>query len=449
MKRIIICCDGTQNKPNQIDRNTLAPTNVVKIARAIKTGVNHPHYGNAIKQLVYYDQGVGNGWIVKRIVEGLTGSGLSKNILDAYRYLVCNYEYRDEIYLFGFSRGAFTVRSLAGFIKACGLLNKKKIEPNNLDKAIEKAFFLYKVHHRAKAHEDYFNEYKLKYGHQNPRIKFLGVWDTVASLGIPIWGKSNFEWNSYHNHSDIHSIVDKICHAVAIDEYRKQFRPTLFDNMNDNINQMWFVGSHSNIGGGYSDSGLSDISLKWMIEELEETMLDIDYSYCTFNIKPNPYGEFRNSSNIFYKLLGSNTRFINRNDKISYSNLHESVHIRATDNTQNYHPNHIELEYDSISRVKSKSIISKFGQVTFCLLLVISMIEALTLLEILFKVSLCEILRIMLKIIAFILSTLFLTMALFTLVFGIFYGSSKLSSIVKNRFYSNPENISYIFSKFT
>ena len=171
MKRIVICADGTWNRPEQ-NLAKDAPTNVLKLARAIK-----PEH-DGVEQVVFYDWGVGSD--VDPVAGGLFGAGIDKNIQDAYRFIVQNFESGDELYFFGFSRGAYTVRSLAGFIRNCGILRRTHAQ------LIHSAFELYRD--RGK-HPDSVTARRFRKrcgcGHQ-PRIRFIGAWDTVGALGVPV-----------------------------------------------------------------------------------------------------------------------------------------------------------------------------------------------------------------------------------------------------------------------
>ena len=136
MKRIVICADGTWNRPDQKDRGKLKPSNVVKMSRAVQ-----PQAEDGTQQVVYYDEGVGTEWgLLGPIIGGAFGFGLDKNIMDCYRFIALNYNEGDELYFFGFSRGAFTVRSLAGFISRVGLLSKNEIY------ILDWAYELYRKH---------------------------------------------------------------------------------------------------------------------------------------------------------------------------------------------------------------------------------------------------------------------------------------------------------------
>ena len=135
MKKIIICCDGTWNKPDQKSNkfNVRKPTNITKLSRALKTTCD-----NKEAQVCYYDTGVGTGNILDKYLGGGTGQGLEKNIMEAYRFLVNNYHPKDKIFMFGFSRGAYTVRSLTGLVNLIGLL------PKNNDYWFPEGFEIYR-----------------------------------------------------------------------------------------------------------------------------------------------------------------------------------------------------------------------------------------------------------------------------------------------------------------
>ncbi len=356
MKRLIICCDGTQNSPDQIDRDWLSPTNVVKIARSIKDA------DEDIKQILYYDPGVGSGWLIKKHVESLSGTGISENIIEAYAFLVKNYEPGDEIYCFGFSRGAFTVRSLCGMINRCGLLTQKWLR-NDYLKLVYNLYRLTRPHHDP---EKYFSDFRGRYTHESKvEVKFLGVWDTVASLGFPLFGDIVFEWNQHHDISNFQATVMNACQALAIDEQRKQFGPRLLhaDNVGLQLHQKWFAGAHSNVGGGYSESGLSDIALHWMIEHAKKQGLAFDPVFIDQHISPNPYGELRNSRTGIYSLLRPQIRLVNKH-KIPNADLHESVIQRYMEVTTDYEPANTLLSEQSMDEVikESKMMPEKYGK---------------------------------------------------------------------------------------
>ncbi|MDY6938176.1 MAG: DUF2235 domain-containing protein [Cyanobacteriota bacterium] len=290
MKRLIVCCDGTWQK--------LAnpyPTNVVKIAQAIKAVGK-----DGIPQIVYYDEGVGTGSLFDRLFGGAFGRGIDKNIEDAYRFLCLNYVTGDEIYLFGFSRGAYTVRSLAGMIYNSGILSRHYI------RKAPSAYQLYRDR-RSKPNENQATAFRKMYGERAP-ITLLGCWDTVGSLGIPEltpWMKFNRQINQKYRFHDtkLNPTIQYALHAVAIDETRKVFDVAPMEKSqsakNQELQQIWFPGDHSCIGGGFHNRRkLSNAPLKWMMDSSAELglSLDLDPSFieggldidpaCELNLNP-------------------------------------------------------------------------------------------------------------------------------------------------------------------
>lgn len=252
MKRIAIFADGTWNSPEQG-----GSTNVLQMARAVKPIVKD------IEQIVFYDWGVGTDR--KKISGGITGAGIDKNIMDCYRFIVHNYNAGDKLYFFGFSRGAYTVRSLAGLMRNSGLLKRK-----HADK-IPEAYSLYRKRTKASSpNEPVPVKFRKDYAVADiTHIEFVGVWDTVGALGIPVpfWGTLGEHEFLFHD-TEPSKIVRHARHAVSIDENREDFDASLWDDKPGlDLKQVWFSGVHSDIGGGYSEHGLSDTAGKWMIKE--------------------------------------------------------------------------------------------------------------------------------------------------------------------------------------
>ena len=292
-KRIVVCCDGTWNTPDKTksiiasgNKKIRIPcaTNVVKIALAVRSVSNI----DGKKQLTYYDPGIGtSGWFLERWFDGATGYGISKNIIQAYKFLLLNFEIGDELFLFGFSRGAFTVRSLAGLIRNSGILKINEVS------LIKRAYKLYK----SRSPSTHPNEKEARLFRKTFAvadiipIKYIGVWDTVGALGNPLFLNTVFSkislsivGNQFHD-TDLSSTVSYAYQALAIDEKRRQFKPTLWqkrepsDKNNyytEELEQVWFKGVHSNIGGGIESTGLSDIALKWMLGKAKKCNLDFD-----------------------------------------------------------------------------------------------------------------------------------------------------------------------------
>lgn len=293
-RRLVVFLDGTWNHPDQKDRGKTKPSNVTKLARAVK-----PLAADGRFQITFYDDGVGTSWGLDKWVGGGFGVGLAKNIREAYRFLAYNYRDGDEIYIFGFSRGAYTARSLAGFIERVGMLPKSGMY------YMLHAFELY-AQRRPQLDFDTLLADK-KVSTRRARIDFIGVWDTVGAIGLPsrfFHTLTGHRWN-YHDVSLVPAIRHAR-HALAIDEKRKPFRPTLWTDAvraDQTLEQRWFPGVHSNIGGGYLRDGLANHALHWMADEASAVGLDLDRDFL------KPYQKFwahelRDSYGGIYRLMG-------------------------------------------------------------------------------------------------------------------------------------------------
>jgi uncharacterized protein (DUF2235 family) len=235
MKRIIIFADGTWNSPEKG-----RATNVLQMARSVRP------VADGTEQVVFYDWGVGTDR--KEIAGGISGAGIDKNIMDCYRFLVHNYAPGDQLYFFGFSRGAYTVRSLAGFVRNCGLLQREYADH------IPDAYRLYRKRTK-KSHpsDDAMVAFRARYAVADlTEIEFVGVWDTVGALGIPMpfWGTLGEKEFLFHD-LEPSKIIKHARHAVAIDENRIDFEPSLWNEKPGiDLKQVWFAGVHSDVGGG-------------------------------------------------------------------------------------------------------------------------------------------------------------------------------------------------------
>ena len=293
MKRLVVCCDGTWNRLEAEHQ-----TNVVKTARAVNLDDTDP------KQIVFYDEGVGTGegQISKldEYIGGATGRGLFKNVEDAYRFLSLNYVPGDEIFVFGFSRGAFTARTLCGLIGQMGIPVRSDVD------ATVDAQLLYREGKTKKSdakwqadRDELFNKASFHEPHED-MITFLGVWHTVESRGIPetIFGLELGAAKFYNKKFDFHDVklsnrIKSARHAVSIDEQRNVFDITLMNDAEDNhsdVKQIWFAGAHSDIGGGNDTAELSDIALISMLEEAQEKGLVLypDWQNLIGGVAPNP-----------------------------------------------------------------------------------------------------------------------------------------------------------------
>ncbi|MFT5759007.1 MAG: hypothetical protein ACI9LM_003756 [Alteromonadaceae bacterium] len=273
-KNIVILSDGTGQEGGKAYN-----TNVYKVFNMIK---DRSH-----EQIAFYDQGLGSGW--NKVASSLFGMGMTKNILSCYRFIFEHYEVGDKIYLFGFSRGAATVRSLSGFIHLFGMLPKSRPE------LITRAWTIYKTKNLQDRHH-LAEEFLAKNKNIWCNVEFLGVWDTVAALGIPIKPLDSilslFPFFQYNFHDfTVSESVNHAYHALAIDDCRQTFHPLVFrkkNKSNQTVKQVWFCGSHTDVGGGYEVSGLSDIPLVWMLDMAIAHGLEIfDTSYVLINQNVN------------------------------------------------------------------------------------------------------------------------------------------------------------------
>ena len=319
-KRLVICCDGTWNSPEQHH-----VTNVVRTARALR-----PVDDQGIPQVVFYDWGIGS--YGDKVRGGMLGLGIDKNIQDAYRFLVHNYSDGDELFLFGFSRGAYTARSLAGFIRNAGLL--RKLHANLIPAA-------YKMY-RQRAGPDVPKALEFRREHSSDvRIRFIGVWDTVGALGVPsqIFEAMGANRRYAFHDTSLSRIIDHACHAVAIDEKRIDFEPTLWTQApkeGQTIEQQWFAGVHGDVGGGNADTGLADIALDWMWSQAATYGLAFDDEHREARVRPNPLGKLNRSWSGMYRIKGRHIRQIGQLPA-GLESVHPSVRERWL-KTNEYRP---------------------------------------------------------------------------------------------------------------
>jgi uncharacterized protein (DUF2235 family) len=314
MKRLVFCFDGTWNK--------LVPdlaTNVVLTAASIERTDRH-----GVSQIIHYDEGVGTGDL-DAMRGGMFGTGLIDNVREAYRFLVFNYDPGDEIYVFGFSRGAYSARTFVGFLRHVGPL--RRLHVGRIDEAL-------KLYERRKKGKDGAGDPLRRFradfadtvcigasddawrcankpGYEagsapEMRVKFLGVWDTVGALGVPeILPFSDWFNREYDFHDpSLDSFVESARHAVAIDERRELFPPVLFgdltalnqaagfsdDHRNAPYQERWFPGVHGSVGGGGDIRGLSDDALAWVLTGAKRAGLRLDTAVGTriHGFRPDP-----------------------------------------------------------------------------------------------------------------------------------------------------------------
>lgn len=290
MKTLVICCDGTWNKPDQKVDGVVSPTNVVKLKNCL-AAVDRA--GNPVS--VYYHPGVGtDGNWFDQFWGGALGKGLDQHIMGAYSWLCENWQPDSRVFLFGFSRGAYTVRSLVGFVQRCGLLSLDNLTDDEKWAKIEDLF------HRGYRQNPAGLRVEGPFPHivgatpplDQVTFDFMGVWDTVGALGIPDdMGFLNLLDNPAHyrfHDTSLHPSVKIARQALAMDEIRSSFAPTRWTIVPDGCDckQVWFPGCHSDVGGGFLDAGLSDGALQWMISEAKKAGLAFIPSM-TRQIRPN------------------------------------------------------------------------------------------------------------------------------------------------------------------
>jgi len=331
MKKLIICADGTWNSPDQEDNGKRKPTNVIKLARAIL-----PSDTRGTSQIVFYDQGIGTGWgLGDRLVGGAFGRGLSENVLQCYQFLNLNYEPSDQIYLFGFSRGAYTVRSLAGLIGTVGLLPKENAF------YMPEAFALY----RDCDDVEEIEKFKIEQGAYPAAVDCIGAWDTVGALGIPVGILDDVSTARYSFHNvDLGGHIKCAFQALAIDERRKIFAPAVWESASelprDRFEQAWFAGVHTNVGGGYEPDGLANCALHWMVDKVSGPNSPIDMAFDLSYLEHYvavPTSKLRNSKKGIYRVLGSFERPMG-NRRNSNESIHESVFARLSNDSCEYEP---------------------------------------------------------------------------------------------------------------
>ncbi len=281
-KNIVVLSDGTAQSGGKGH-----DTNVHKLFKMLENRTS--------EQIVFYDPGLGTDW--RKLTGNAAGMGITRNILECYRFIFDHFEAGDRLFLFGFSRGAATVTSLSHFIHRFGIL------PKSRPGLIRQAWRIFRRQDWARA-----ADFAARYQTMWTRVHFLGVWDTVAALGVPwTWLDVLLDRIPYFRHRfhrfDLAEVVVHGRHAVAVDEPRRSFHPELWPESrrgpgtgSRTVKQVWFAGSHSDVGGGYAEAHLSDVTLQWMV--CEAVCLDEGLRIRPrhgVRLNPSPYGELHNA----------------------------------------------------------------------------------------------------------------------------------------------------------
>ena len=301
MKRIVILCDGTWNTAD-----AKHPTHLVRLARALA-----PQGPDGVVQVPIYVEGVGTGRgvtiasrVTDRVLGGTMGHGLLANVIEAYQHLVFLYEPDDEIYIFGFSRGAFTARSLAGLIYQAGILDRDSLHllPDTIEtyrkgaktKSPERVAFRAQACSRAVTTPEDL-AYRQSHGMAAApyvNLNYIGVWDTVGALGVPrdfpfspLFNRKKYQFHD----TQLSPLVKRARHAVALDERRTTFEPTLWTlkegerevplvGANDDPRQQrYFAGDHGTVGGSTEDQRLASYTLDWIMQGAEDGGLGLHF----------------------------------------------------------------------------------------------------------------------------------------------------------------------------
>jgi hypothetical protein len=314
-KSLVVCCDGTWDEPAEQHAGRPTCTNVYKLWRAL-ADTDRP----GAPQRSFYHEGVGTGGRLDRVFGGAFGAGLAHAVCDCYRFLVLNHEPGDRIYLFGFSRGAYTARSLAGMVRNCGILM-----PQNFGR-LGDAFRLYRDRGRhTTPASDRAAAFRRAYA-QEVQIHFIGVWDTVGAMGVPVPIPFWRPWWAFHDR-ELSSHVSNAFHALAIDEERGPFKPTLWTRDHEPhgqiLEQVWFAGCHRDVGGGEPDPDLADITLMWMMQRAEACGLAFQAGkfvyaqhsddlgrYEGLEVHPDPLGRIHQSRRGIWKTVWRHRRVL-------------------------------------------------------------------------------------------------------------------------------------------
>lgn len=368
MKRIVVLSDGTGNGAAKAHK-----TNVWRLYNALDL--------HRDDQVAMYDDGVGSQeFLLFKLLGGAFGWGLKRNVVDLYKFLCRNYvardpqEESDTIYLFGFSRGAFTVRVLAGLIDRCGLCTNYASE-RELHAIACANYAIYRKRHKGWRLASLFpsvrhralirDESRLRTA-VRPRIAFIGVWDTVDAYGLPVdeladlWDRFIFAMRFPDR--QLSQTVRKACHAVSIDDERHTFHPVLWDettgNDSERIEQVWFPGVHSDVGGGYPRHELALVSLDWMISKVEATQTNPSGLVFLSNLRDEyrrrcdwsgVQHDSRAGLRAFYRYRPRDIEDLSRAAGAGIPKLHRSVFERIREDVVPYAPTGLPAQYNIVT----------------------------------------------------------------------------------------------------
>jgi uncharacterized protein (DUF2235 family) len=342
MRKWVVCIDGTWNHPGQTDKDPVDAKEVVTQSNVLNTwegladrDLESAGGHGAVAALatgegeVIYLCGVGSaGTVMERTWEGSTGTGTSERVMEGWAFLAQRYQEGDQIFLFGFSRGAYAVRSLAGFLNFAGLPSNPRSVPQD---ELKELFAAYREHREA-PHAD---------TRKPVRIAFIGVWDTVGSLAF---GKT---FNAFHQINPPN--VDQVAHALALDEVRSEFAPSYWEvpaGASTQVRERWFAGAHTNVGGGYEDARLSVLAWLWMWRQAQAAGLAFAPGHWPMPQLADPLGEIRDSFSEFWRSIPILGEIVRRHRLAQQARqlrpghlLRGEVVVRITQANPKYRPN--------------------------------------------------------------------------------------------------------------
>jgi uncharacterized protein (DUF2235 family) len=384
-RRIVLLSDGTGNSSAKVWR-----TNVWRMFNALDLTSND--------QVACYDDGVGtSSFQPLAILGGAFGIGLRRNVITLYKFACRNYrEKGDEIYGFGFSRGAFTIRVTIGLILDQGLVDAVGLSESELDRQARRA---YRAYYRRHFHTNWVLMLKtvgkllgkepapakaIPDGRNAPIVRFLGLWDTVAAYGLPVdemtRGVSQWIWPLEIPSHQLSPSVRRACHALSLDDERTTFHPVLWNEANqmssgtsprwtkdETITQIWFAGVHANVGGGYPDDSLAQIPLYWIMEEaracglafkpadpeaIAEAKAAQDKDGRLYDSRSGMSSYYRYGPRRLSRLCNEVfSRTMNDTVSVAVPKIHESVLRRIQNNAHVYAPIGIPHQYEVVVTV--------------------------------------------------------------------------------------------------
>lgn len=380
MKNIVICADGTGN--NDIKARG---TNVFKLYEAID---NNGHKSNPqlTPQVAFYHDGVGTSrFIPLRLLGEAVGWGFTQSIKDLYTELARAYECGDRLYLFGFSRGAYTVRTLAGLIQCCGIVAVAPLSNGEIAGAVDDCWQTFreiaftrnenseerrsphrKERTRSSDEEPRLEQHQAGFSvHKNVKIEFLGVWDTVSAIGAPtieLRKLVNLFYPLTFAELTVGPDVQSARHAISIDDERLTFHPELWNEQYETdgrVLQVWFPGVHSNVGGGYPKQGMSLVALDWMMAEAEARGLrfirrDRDDVRSHYDPHDKLY-DSRASVAVYYRWAPRSIIRLCELHNMGRPKIHISAVERIANATDGYAPGNVPYDCEIVTTIQAHS----------------------------------------------------------------------------------------------